>query len=71
MAEPMAQPKSNVLIILFQGFNTLDVNGPLEVFRKSGLSQYFKVKVAAVDDITVSDEGAQMKVSLFRRHMHI
>ena len=46
---------SNVLIILFNGFNTLDVNGPYEVLRKSGTSDIFKkVTIASQTKITTS-----------------
>lgn len=54
-------PKSKALLILFEGFNTLDVNGPLEVFRKSGNAQDISVTVAAQAEITTSTEGAHMK----------
>ncbi|KAF2200328.1 class I glutamine amidotransferase-like protein [Delitschia confertaspora ATCC 74209] len=57
----MAQPKSNALLLLYPGFNTLDVNGPLEVFKKSGTTLYFSVTVASETDITTSAEGAHMK----------
>jgi len=54
-------PSSNALIILFPGYNTLDVNGPLEVFRKSGQSQHFSVKIASETEHTTSIEGAILK----------
>lgn len=69
----MAAPStSNVLLILFPGFNTLDENGPLEVFRKSGSSNIFKVTIASETELTTSVEGAIMKVNLFysnRQHL--
>jgi putative intracellular protease/amidase len=59
----MAAPtKSNVLLLLFPGFNTLDVNGPLEVFRKSGSSNIFDVTIVSETECTTSVEGAIMKV---------
>lgn len=52
----------NVLLIIFPGFNTLDANGPLEMFRKSGQSQIFTVTVASETEHTTSVEGCIMKV---------
>ncbi|KAH7018429.1 class I glutamine amidotransferase-like protein [Microdochium trichocladiopsis] len=46
-----------VLSIIFPGFNTLDLNGPLDVFTKSGTTNYFEVQIAAEDEITTSVEG--------------
>jgi hypothetical protein len=56
--------KTNALLILFPGYNTLDVNGPFEVFRKSGTTNDRFVTVASETEITVSTEGAQMRVEL-------
>lgn len=62
----MASPsKSNALIVLFPGFNTLDLNGPLEVFRKSGTSNIFNVTIASETECTTSAEGAIMLVRYF------
>ncbi|KAK3935767.1 hypothetical protein QBC46DRAFT_396737 [Diplogelasinospora grovesii] len=55
--------KSNVLLILLPGFNTLDMNGPYEIFRKSGSSNVFNVTVASECEITTSIEGVHVKVS--------
>lgn len=56
--------KTQVLIILFPGFNTLDVNGPYDVFSKSGTSPYFAVTVAAETEITKSVEGVLVQVGI-------
>ncbi|KAF6805699.1 ThiJ/PfpI family protein [Colletotrichum sojae] len=53
--------KINVLVILFPGFNTLDMNGPLEVLTKSGTSDYFSVEVASETEITTSYEGVHVQ----------
>lgn len=47
---------TKVLILLFDGFNTLDVNGPLEIFNKSN----FTVDIAADCSPTASSEHAVM-----------
>jgi putative intracellular protease/amidase len=61
----MAPPKkSHALLLLFPGFNTLDMNGPLEVFRKSGTSDVFVVTVASETEITDSTEGVHVKVGV-------
>lgn len=61
----MAPPKSNVLMILFPGFNTLDMNGPFEVLRRSGPdSDSFAITTASETDITTSLEGVHVKVCL-------
>ena len=57
--------KYKVLIILFPGFNTLDVNGPYEILRKSGTSTFFDVSVASETDITTSGEGVRIQVSFY------
>lgn len=50
-----------VLVILFPGFNTLDMAGPIEVLRMSADRELFKVTIAAEGDITTSSEGVQVK----------
>jgi len=45
--QEQAQTKFKVLSIIFPGFNTLDLNGPLDVFTKSGLTEHFEVDIAA------------------------
>jgi putative intracellular protease/amidase len=62
MASP-TPPKSNVLLVLFPGFNTLDMNGPYEVLQRSADASVFTVTVASETDITTSVEGVQVKVS--------
>lgn len=47
---------AHALLLLFPGFNTLDVNAPLEVFNKAG----FKVTIASESVPTTSTEGAIM-----------
>jgi putative intracellular protease/amidase len=56
-------PPSNALVIIFEGFNTLDANGPIEVFRKVGRGTKVPITVAAQNEITTSTEGVQMKVA--------
>ncbi|KXJ86063.1 class I glutamine amidotransferase-like protein [Microdochium bolleyi] len=57
-----AQPGPyKVLSIIFPGFNTLDLNGPLDVFTKSGQWDKFEVTIAAENEITESVEGLQVK----------
>jgi len=66
----MAAPTtSHILLLIFPGFNTLDMNGPFEVFRKSGTSKIFTIKVASETDITDSAEGAHVKASLADAHL--
>lgn len=61
-----APSKSKALLILFPGYNTLDVNGPLEVFMKSGSTKIFDVTIASETDHTTSVEGAVMQVCYFQ-----
>lgn len=51
-AKPQAPTKEKlkVLSIIFPGFNTLDLNGPLDVFTKSGLTEHFEVDIASDHD---------------------
>jgi len=62
-SESPTPPKSNVLLVLFPGFNTLDMNGPYEVLQRSADASVFTVTVASETDITTSVEGVQVKVS--------
>lgn len=55
-------PTSKALILLFPKFNTLDVNGPLEVLRKSGQSDIIDVEIASETCITESVEGCKIEV---------
>ncbi|EFZ04334.2 ThiJ/PfpI family protein [Metarhizium robertsii ARSEF 23] len=50
-----------VLMVLFDGFNTMDMNGPYEIFRMSGNRDVFTVTVAAETEITTSFEGVHIK----------
>jgi len=52
----------NVLLILFPGFNTLDMNGPYEILQKTNNGNAFKIAVASETPITVSTEGASVQV---------
>ncbi|KAK0615174.1 ThiJ/PfpI family protein [Bombardia bombarda] len=54
-------PPTKVLMLLFPGFNTLDMNGPYETFSKSGQSSLFKVTVTSETEITTSTEGVHVK----------
>ncbi|KEF57022.1 uncharacterized protein A1O9_07212 [Exophiala aquamarina CBS 119918] len=52
----------NVLLPIFPGFNTLDVNGPLEVLKNSGLpDDTFEVWVASATELTQACEGVQIQ----------
>lgn len=54
--------KVKVLLILFDGFNTIDMNGPYDILTKSGQSDHFVIDVAAEKEITKSIEGVLIKV---------
>lgn len=60
--------KLEVLLVLFPGFNTLDMNGPFDVFSKSGTSTSFNIQVASESTdhcgITKSTEGVKVQVSI-------
>ncbi|KAK4442352.1 class I glutamine amidotransferase-like protein [Podospora aff. communis PSN243] len=56
----MTSSKS-ILLVLFPGFNTLDMNGPYEVLRKTKSGELFNITVAAESEITTSCEGVQVK----------
>ena len=61
----MAKSGFKVLIPIFPGFNTLDLNGPLEVLKNSALpDDTFKVYIAAGEELTKSCEGVQVKRDL-------
>ena len=53
-----------VLLPLFPDFNTLDMNGPVEVLiganRQSGGTQHFKISVASATELTTSIEGVKI-----------
>ncbi|KAI3395824.1 hypothetical protein diail_837 [Diaporthe ilicicola] len=56
--------KFEVLLVLFPGFNTLDMNGPFDVLAKSGTSTSFNVQVASESGITKSTEGVKVQHDL-------
>ena len=58
-------PTQQVLLILFPGFNTLDMNGPYEILRKTNNGDAFAATVASETPITVSTEGASIQVCFF------
>lgn len=57
--------KVRVLLILFDGFNTIDMNGPYDILTKSGQSDHFVIKVAAEQEITKSIEGVLVEVGRY------
>ncbi|KAK7709741.1 hypothetical protein SLS64_005982 [Diaporthe eres] len=54
--------KVKVLLILFDDFNTIDMNGPYDILTKSGQSEHLFVEVAAEKEITKSIEGVLVEV---------
>lgn len=51
-----------VLLPIFPGFNTLDLNGPLEVLKNSALSDdTFEVWVASATELTKACEGVRIQ----------
>lgn len=58
--------KLEVLLVLFPGFNTLDMNGPFDVLSKSGTSTSFNLQIASESTdrcgITRSTEGVKVQV---------
>jgi hypothetical protein len=65
----MASPPNaarQILLVLFPGFNTLDMNGPYEVLAKPGGGDVFKISVASETEITTSAEGVHVKVWYLR-----
>lgn len=57
-----ARGQTKVLLILYDGFNTLDMNGPYDVLTKSGTSPNFSITVASETETTRSFEGALVQV---------
>lgn len=51
-----------VLLPIFPGFNTLDLNGPLEVLARPKESGTFKCTIAAAEDLTLAAEGVSIQV---------
>lgn len=64
---PDVTPKLEVLLVLFPGFNTLDMNGPFDVLSKSGTSTSFNIQVASESKdhcgVTKATEGVKVQVS--------
>ncbi|THC87353.1 hypothetical protein EYZ11_013200 [Aspergillus tanneri] len=60
----------NLLVLLFPGFNTLDANGPIEVFSKASVPPgsetgiTYKLTVAAKDDYIQAGEGVTIRRDL-------
>lgn len=59
----MSITMKKVLVVIFPGFNTMDMNGPCEVLQMAGNGQRFTLTVASESEITTSSEGIQVKVS--------
>lgn len=57
-----ASEKVKVLLILFDGFNTIDMNGPYDILTQSGQSEHFVIDVAAEQQPTKSIEGVLIEV---------
>lgn len=59
----MASPKPiPVLLIPFPDFNTLDLNGPLEILGSAALPKYtFAITIAAKEDLTTAIEKVIIK----------
>lgn len=59
-----------MLLVLFPGFNTLDMNGPFDVLSKSGTSTSFNIQVASESKdpcgITKSTEGVKVQVKILQ-----
>jgi putative intracellular protease/amidase len=61
MPPPQPQPIP-VLLIPFPGFNTLDLNGPLEILGNAALPDHtFAITVAAKDELTTAVENVIIK----------
>jgi len=60
-----AMALQKILLILFPGFNTLDMNGPYEILQKANNGNTFQIIVASETEITTSQEGAAVKVPPF------
>jgi putative intracellular protease/amidase len=65
--KPAAYEVNKVLVILFEGFNTLDVNAPIEVLHRAVLDDEphpatFDITVAAENEFTTAAENVKIKV---------
>src|SRR3954463_1705063 len=70
---PSPQPIP-VLLIPFPSFNTLDLNGPLEILGNAALANgTFAITIAAKDDITTAVENVMIKrhISLDKAHVSL
>ena len=57
----MASKSIQALLILFPGYNTLDVNGPLEVLGNTALPlNTFQITIAAAEELTRACEGVRI-----------
>jgi putative intracellular protease/amidase len=58
----MAQSSIKVLLPIFPGFNTLDLNGPAEVLGNTALPpKTFSITVASATELTTSYENVTIK----------
>jgi putative intracellular protease/amidase len=58
-------PATNALMIIFPGFNTIDMNGPYEILRDAKFEirgDAIGVTVASETEITTATEGTIVKV---------
>ncbi|PLB36921.1 uncharacterized protein BDW47DRAFT_107928 [Aspergillus candidus] len=62
----MPVPRPSALILLYPGFNTLDINGPSEIFYNAGIT----TTLAAQDDLTTSQEQITIKRTIDLTEAH-
>lgn len=70
-AIPTSITMKNVLVVIFPGFNTLDMNGPYEILKMAGNGKIFTLTIASETEITTSSEGIQVKVSQLKSRRKI
>lgn len=59
---PSPPPPIPVLLLAFPGFNTLDLNGPLEILGNAALPPHtFSITIAAASDLTTAYENVILK----------
>lgn len=65
----MSHTQKRALVVVFPGFNVLDVSGPVSVLYNSD----FSVSYAAKDELTTSQESVTVKrdVSLAEAKLHL
>lgn len=65
----MSRTQKKALVVIFPGFNVLDVSGPVSVLYNSD----FSVSYAAKDELTTSQESATIKrdISLAEAKLHL